>query len=266
MKRKVLIISLVVIVIFSLILFGKKVESKNENNVAIFTYHLIVEDEDFHEEGLSKSLPITKLSDFENEMKFLKDNNYKVIPMEEFQHHIYNKKDFAPKTVLITFDDGYYSNIQYAYPILKEYNFPATTFIIGKMTEHAKPDAKLRYISIEEMNDTKDIFTYGGHTYDLHYFDDGKSRLVSSSEEVVKDDLKKLSNIGEFKYFAYPYGMYSAKNEKILEDFGYKLGFLNNNELANLNSRPFEIPRISINSMITFEDFVKFLILLEKDK
>lgn len=255
-----------IVSIFSLILFGTKGESKSENNVAIFTYHLIVEDEDFDEEGLNKSLPITKLSDFENEMEFLKDNDYKVISMKEFQDHIYEKKNFPPKTVLITFDDGYYSNIQYAYPILKEYNFPATTFIIGKMTEHAKPDAKLRYISIEEMNDTKDIFTYGGHTYDLHYFDDGKSRLVSSSEEVVKDDLKKLSNIGEFKYFAYPYGMYSAKNEKILEDFGYKLGFLNNNELANLNSRPFEIPRISINSMITFEDFVKFLILLEKDK
>ena len=55
--------------IFSLILFGTKGESKSENNVAIFTYHLIVEDEDFDEEGLNKSLPITKLSDFENEMK-----------------------------------------------------------------------------------------------------------------------------------------------------------------------------------------------------
>ena len=45
------------------------------------------------------------------------------------------KCDKKHKSVLITFDDGYYDNYQYAFDLLKKYKMNAVVFIIGDNTE-----------------------------------------------------------------------------------------------------------------------------------
>ncbi len=62
-------------------------------------------------------------SEFRAQMKFLYENEYNVITSRDID------EDRVPcKSVMITFDDGYYDVFTQAYPIMKEYNF---TGIIG---------------------------------------------------------------------------------------------------------------------------------------
>ena len=62
-------------------------------------------------------------SEFRAQMKFLYENEYNVITSRDID------EDRVPcKSVMITFDDGYYDVFTQAYPIMKEYKF---TGIIG---------------------------------------------------------------------------------------------------------------------------------------
>ena len=58
---------------------------------------------------------------FEQQIKHLV-KYYKIIPLSE----IFSKNK---KSIILTFDDGYKNNLEYAYPILKKYKVPATLFI-----------------------------------------------------------------------------------------------------------------------------------------
>lgn len=64
---------------------------------------------------------------FEEQLQILK-KHYNVISVEELIAGVYKKK-LPPKSVCITFDDGYTDNYEIAKPFLERYNLPATFFI-----------------------------------------------------------------------------------------------------------------------------------------
>ena len=68
-------------------------------------------------------------TDFARQMAYLKDN-FNTVHLGELLSYLNNGKRFPPRTCVITFDDGYYDNFAYAYPVLKKYNLKATIFII----------------------------------------------------------------------------------------------------------------------------------------
>ena len=67
---------------------------------------------------------------FEKQIRYFV-HNYNVISLEKLVEYIKQVKTLPPKSVVITFDDGYKDNYQYAYPILRKYNLPATIFTAG---------------------------------------------------------------------------------------------------------------------------------------
>ncbi len=99
-------------------------------NYLILYYHGIIDDEEFKRlKGPNKHLFIPK-SNFRDQIYFLKENNIDVISLDELY-----EKNFKPKkfSVVFTFDDGYKDNLEIAYPILKENNFPFTIYIVPKI-------------------------------------------------------------------------------------------------------------------------------------
>ena len=78
----------------------------------ILIYHRVTE-LDFDPQLLA-----VKPDNFYNQIKYLKEN-YNLVSVEEFSELINSKKEFPKGTILLTFDDGYYDNLQEAVPVLE---------------------------------------------------------------------------------------------------------------------------------------------------
>ena len=97
---------------------------EQEYKIPILLYHHL-------SETAAESDTVLSPANFECQMKLLYENGYKAISFEDLIQFVEKGKRLPEKAVVITFDDGYYSNYEYAFPILQKYGFEATIFVIG---------------------------------------------------------------------------------------------------------------------------------------
>jgi peptidoglycan/xylan/chitin deacetylase (PgdA/CDA1 family) len=90
---------------------------------------------------------------FEEQMLFLK-RCYRVMDLSEVVERS-QRGDLPDRAVAITFDDGYFDNYKYAFPILKKYRLPATIFVAtgvietGKVLWHDRLFNAFRFATVE---------------------------------------------------------------------------------------------------------------------
>ena len=66
---------------------------------------------------------------FTQQLLYLKENNFNVLPISRLIDFFYNKKPLPKKSIFITVDDAYKSFYEHAFPILKKFNFPFSIFL-----------------------------------------------------------------------------------------------------------------------------------------
>jgi peptidoglycan/xylan/chitin deacetylase (PgdA/CDA1 family) len=90
--------------------------------VLIFCYHRLVD---------KIRYPGTEITPaaFEAQMKELKDKGITVISMQDLLAWKRSEKNIPPRSAVITFDDGWKSQYEVAWPIMKKYGYPFTMFI-----------------------------------------------------------------------------------------------------------------------------------------
>ena len=98
----------------------------------IFCYHRILPDDKVQDDKGPDSSLVMPVSKFEEQMKFL-SQTYRVLSMDDFLKHI--KSDSNEFVIVITFDDGYKDNLEYAIPVLEKYNIPSTIYIITRLPQ-----------------------------------------------------------------------------------------------------------------------------------
>jgi len=158
---------------------------------------------------------------FDRQMHFLKSRRYNVVTLETLRDLIKNKRMIPPKTIAITFDDGYKDNYTYAFPILKKYGLSATLFIIVNEVGRPRGD-RLSWDQIRAMRDSG-IINFGSHCL-------GPEPLTKiASEEVVRREIfasKRIleENLGsQVNAFSYPEGGFNDKIRQLVIDAGYKV-------------------------------------------
>ena len=188
----------------------------------------------------------TKLSvspeSFARQMEFLKRNHYNVVTLDKIVNYIEKKQKIPPRTVAITFDDGFYNNYKYAYPVLKKYNLPATIFVIvGKFGK----EGFLDWDEVEEMADSG-IITIGSHTINHLWLPDidkkMRDREIRQSKEILE---KRLDRSVDF--FCYPIGAFDAKVKKEVKDAGYMCAVTTNPGRLKPSDDIYAIKRIRIS-------------------
>jgi peptidoglycan/xylan/chitin deacetylase (PgdA/CDA1 family) len=97
--------------------------------VVVFGYHRFVN---------TVRRPDTEITPaaFEAQMQELKNKNISVIPMQDFLAWRRGEKAIPSKSAIITFDDGWKSQYDVAWPIMKKFEYPLTLFIY---TEGIRP-------------------------------------------------------------------------------------------------------------------------------
>ncbi len=233
------------------IIINKKEEIQNTDKIAILTFHRIstqeTKDKYFKDNEWVQSVDM-----FEQQMKYLHDNNYKTLNLDEFNCWYDGECKFDKKTVVLTFDDGDLSFYYLAAPILKKYNLKATMFIVGSYTKEKEveyTDTRRLFIAKETLEKSKEEYPnifYESHSYNFHN-SDNKKKAFDMTKEELQEDFDNNKQFG-FKYIAYPFGNYDEEVLEIVEENGYIMGFtFRKYDYATRDSKRYEIPRFKIN-------------------
>ena len=153
----------------------------------------------------------------EKQFRYLRDNGYTVIGLDFLVDALTKTITLPPKSVVLTFDDGWENQFQYAYPILKKYNYTATFFIFTRAIDR---QSFLTWNQVKTM-DTGGM-TIGGHTRTHPYLPDITDPVVLR-REIIGGKSVIENRIGHpINLFAYPYGHYNDQIIKIVKEAGYE--------------------------------------------
>jgi Predicted xylanase/chitin deacetylase len=179
--------------------------------------------------------------EFEEDLKYLAENNYTTIVMSDLINYVYNDIKLPEKPIILSFDDGYLNNYVYVFPLLKKYDMKIVFSIIGKDIDNfsAKPSDNIDYshVTWDQLNEMLDsgYVEVQNHSYDLHGTCGGRlgcKKLPTDSdaeyEKMITDDLGQLQNRIKLMTgrtptsFVYPYGAWSESTENIIKKLGFK--------------------------------------------
>ncbi|WP_211745968.1 polysaccharide deacetylase family protein [Paenibacillus sp. Marseille-Q4541] len=203
--------------------------TEQAKQVPVLMYHYLVP-KSLNKEPGNKSVMNTE--DFEEGMDYLHREGYYTPTLQELEQYVKGEISLPKKSVVITFDDGYENNLVYAYPILKKYNFKAAVFVIGsKVNESNEPfdPSRKSFLTKAQMEESKDVFEFHSHTYNLHYkgfAKCGSEYAAGLDTKLLKQDMKQMKELGiDTPYFAYPYGNKSTQMMYYLHEEGYRMAF-----------------------------------------
>lgn len=93
----------------------------------ILMYHRVLDAAHIGQNHLPSGM-VTLESTFDKQMQYLR-KNFNVIPLDALIGYLKDRKNLPPRSIIITFDDGWRDNYIFAFPILKRYDLPATIFL-----------------------------------------------------------------------------------------------------------------------------------------
>jgi peptidoglycan/xylan/chitin deacetylase (PgdA/CDA1 family) len=114
------------------------------SGLRILCYHGVCADEVAKDPWVPSEF-VTKTA-FDEQMRYL-SRNATVLPLQE-AHRLLREGSLPPRSVCVTFDDGYANNLKFAYPILQKYGIPATIFLSTAYIETGDffPFLKFRFV------------------------------------------------------------------------------------------------------------------------
>ncbi|MFH1442356.1 MAG: polysaccharide deacetylase family protein [Candidatus Omnitrophota bacterium] len=203
----------------------------------------------YHNIACGKGGSFVSPENFTRQMEYIKKKNYEVISLDELVESIKNKKHLKKNKVVITFDDGYKDNFEYAYPVLKKFGFPAVIFLITDWIGNNKEI--LTWDKIIAMS--KNGVSFGGHTKSHLYLgsvNDKKTAMeeIAGSKETIEQKIGLTVD-----YFSYPIGGFNKIVEEAVIEAGYKGACTTNRGLKFNNI--YALKRIKVTNSDTTKPF-----------
>jgi len=228
-----------------------------QDQVAVIAYH--------HISATAKSSVTITPKLFKEQLAMLKDRNYQFLTLKQFEYYM-SGGAVPDNAVLVTFDDGYESYYDTAYPVLQELCIPSVNFIITEQLNDPL-GGNIPFLSndqVSQMLDTPgNLSEFGCHSDRLHTQKNGQPLLLLQSSgdgtaeaqesyeqriaedtRVCRSKLKELSGRPVDAY-AYPFGSFDRNASAILGKNGIRYAFTVVSEMATNEDDPMQIPRIT---------------------
>jgi len=221
--------------------------------VPILMYHYISEppaDADIYRVDLS----VTPAS-FRQQLAWLRDNGYTSIDYYDLTMAIVGYAELPEKPVLLTFDDGYLDNYTAAFPLLQEYGYKATFFVVTDFVDMGR-EGYMTWPMLEELS-------RAGHRIESH------SRTHPDLREKTRDGLiwemlgsqeTIAAHIGYTpRYFCYPGGDYNEETIQMLRELDFWGAVTTHNDTWHGFNERFEWGRLRIRNDTTLQEFANVL-------
>ncbi|MBA3273973.1 MAG: polysaccharide deacetylase family protein [Chthoniobacterales bacterium] len=174
---------------------------------------------------------------FEAQMKELQDKKIPVIGLQDFLAWKRGEKNIPPRAAIITFDDGWRTQYEVGWPIMKKYGYPFTLFIYTEGVRGMKygGGAAMTWEQIAEMRDAGiDIQAHSATHQDLRrQFDKVQKKKLNPEEyqEFLKREIIESKQLLEQKLgirvnsFAVPFGYINDQVREFIRKAGYEAIF-----------------------------------------
>ena len=208
--------------------------ASSEVSLPIIMYHSILKSNKSH----NKYIVSPEL--LEKDLQYIKKKGYTPVFMKEVIAFAEGKGQLPKRPIVITFDDGYFNNYYYAFPLLRKYNMKAVISIVGNLTDQytSNGDENVNY-SYATWDDILEMHLSGyweiqNHSYNCHTYDgrNGVSQTVNESDKSYKDflssDIMQLQDKIAYvtgvapNTFTYPFGAFNDNTDSVLKELGFK--------------------------------------------
>jgi len=239
------------------------VDEYRRDRIPALLYHRIRRDSDEHAGRLDKEPVFVVLeSDFRRQMEYLKEAGYTTITLDDYYAYRMGEKPLPEKPVLVTFDDGYRSNYEYAYPVLKELGQKATIFVTTDPNSHVfdpyrEFDAHLTPEQIKEMSDSGVISIQSHGVTHRPLAELGEQEIEWELRE-SKRYLEELTG-KQVNFLALAGAIYDKRPRRIAKQVGYLGVFTGFKGSMNGRSDMYCLRRLVVERDFTLEDFKRTL-------
>ena len=204
--------------------------------LAIIMYHGILK------EASRQGQYIISPALFEEDLQTIRQQGYTTVVMQDLLDYADGLRDLPEKPVMLTFDDGYYNNYLYAYPLLQKYVMKAVISpVVSWSEQYSEKDsdhAIYSHVTWEEMREmvASGLVEIQNHSYDMHYCKAGMrkgtlKRAAESTEDYQAALRRDLSLAQEHltalvgvtpTTFTYPYGAMCPEALPVIEEIGFR--------------------------------------------
>ncbi|MCI9576865.1 MAG: polysaccharide deacetylase family protein [Clostridiales bacterium] len=194
---------------------------------------------------------------FEQDLQYLQANGYTGISMQDLLDYVNQGTPLPEKPVLLTFDDGYYNNYFYAYPLAKQYDFKMIISPVGMLTEKFSNTedvspyySHITWDNIQEML-ASGIVEFQNHTYNLHTNDGGRKgakkksgESVEQYQQMLREDVGKMQDVMKEHTgiapttFVYPFGAVSKEAMPVLKELGFQATLICESKMNTITQDP----------------------------
>lgn len=247
------------VLLAAVLLFSCCTAFADEVKIPVLLYHNIADNIPGEEYNPLLNIPADL---FEVHMQTLLDAGYTPITYGEYYDYVVNDVPLPDKPILITFDDGYWSNYKYAFPILKKLDMKATIFVITDRRGMAlSKNPHFSWNQAKEMQDSG-VIDIQSHThshqvltglmdFDL-YFE------LKTSKNLIENKLGKKCSV-----LSFPQGIADEREVQAAKDAGYLIANKVGDVGVNRKSEGlYELKRITARADYTGE---KLLSVLEEN-
>ena len=180
---------------------------------------------------------------FEEHLRYLRDEGYTSITLHDLCLALQIGYPIPGKPVVITLDDGYRDAYTNAFPLLREYGFTATCFLVTGYIDEDRPEY-LTWDQVIEMDEAGMEMVAHGHTHpDLR--DRGLDYLiwqVLGAREAIEARTHK-----PVRFFAYPFGKYDQQVIQVLDSANYWGAVTLHAGVEHRSDQMFELTRVRVH-------------------
>lgn len=196
------------------------------------------------------------------EFQWLSDNHFHPINLGQLYAAFYYGYKLPSRPIVLSFDDGYQSMYTKVYPLLKQYHFHATFFVVSGFTHKnpAKNNKTFPTLTVAQVQQLAKSNLVDIEDHTEHHLNLAKL-TPAQQQQAINGDKSFLQPLVHhpIRYFCYPDGGYTNATIQILKNSGFLLATTQHQGYAQLSQGPFALHRITILDTTTIQEYASKL-------